>query len=87
MEQKELKPSGLLLPLKLLSLTTGRHGAISMNVRREVTPLMRRNMSNVKFIPEEEVPVIRQYVEDIRSFDPGLADELMALVAKFNPGL
>jgi len=83
MEEKLLKTSGLLLPLKLLSLTTGKHGAVSMNVRREVTPLMRRNMGNVKFIPKEEVPVIRQYIEDIRSFDQGLADELTVLVAKF----
>lgn len=78
-----MKTSGLLLPLKLLSLTTGKNGPVSMNVRREVTPLMRRNMGNVKFIPDEEVPVIRQYVEDIRSFDPVLADEIAVLVAKF----
>lgn len=83
MEEKVLKTSGLLLPLKLLSLTTGKHGAVSMNVRREVTPLMRRNMGNVSFIPPEEIPVIRQYVEDIRSFDPVLADEIAVLVAKY----
>jgi len=73
----------LLLPLKLLSLTTG--GSVSsVKIREEVMPLMRRNMEAVKLIPPAEIPQIREYAEKIRSFDPDLADELMTLVAKHN---
>lgn len=46
---------------------------------------MRRNLEAVKFIPPEEVPLIREYAEKIRTFNPELADELTAVVAKFNP--
>lgn len=78
--------SGLLLPLKLLSLTTG--GSVSsVKIRQEVMPLMRRNLEAVKFIPPEEVPQIREYAEKVRMFNPELADELTELIAKFNPKL
>ena len=78
--------SGLLLPLKLLSLTTG--GSVSsVKIRHEVMPLMRRNIEDLKFIPAEEVPLIREYAEKVRTFAPELADELDTLVAKFNPNL
>ncbi len=84
--QKTIETSGLLLPLKLLSLTTG--GSVSsLKIRQEVMPLMRRNLDTVKFIPPEEVPLIREYADKVKSFAPELADELTALVAKFNPSL
>ena len=80
------EPSGLLLPLKLLSLTTG--GSVSsIKIREEVMPLMRRNIDALKFIPAEEVPLIREYATKVRTFDPELADELTELVAKYNPKL
>ena len=84
--QKTIETSGLLLPLKLLSLTTG--GSVgSLKIRQEVMPLMRRNLDAVKFIPPEEVPLICEYADKVKSFAPELADELTALVAKFNPSL
>ncbi|MBQ8480945.1 MAG: hypothetical protein IJ532_00225 [Alphaproteobacteria bacterium] len=84
MRKKET--SGLLLPLKLLSLTTG--GSVSsVKIRQEVMPLMRRNIEAVKFIPPEEVPLIREYAEKVKVFAPELAKELNSLVAKFNPNL
>ncbi|MBQ4399933.1 MAG: hypothetical protein II830_01405 [Alphaproteobacteria bacterium] len=79
---EKTETSGLLLPLKLLSLTTG--GSVSsVKIREEVMPLMRRNMESVVVIPTAEVPQIREYSEKIRLFDPKLADELMILVAKY----
>lgn len=78
--------SGLLLPLKLLSLTTGGSEG-SVKIREEVMSLMRRNINALKIIPAEEVPIIREYTEKIHSFDPELANEVMALVEKFNPKL
>lgn len=80
------KTSGLLLPLKILSLTTGG-SAGSLQIRREVMPLMRRNIEDLKFIPPEEVPLIREYAKKVKTFAPELADELDTLVAKFNPNL
>lgn len=78
--ETEKETSGLLLPLKLLSLTTG--GSVSsVKIREEVMPLMRRNMENVEVIPAAEIPQIREYTEKIRSFAPDLADELITLVA------
>ena len=86
MRKKTIKTSGLLLPLKLLSLTTG--GSVSsVKIRHEVMPLMRRNIEDLKCIPPEEVPLIREYAEKVRTFAPELADELDILVAKFNPNL
>ena len=58
-----------------------------MRIRHEVMPLMRRNIEDLKFIPPEEVPLIREYAEKVRTFAPKLADELDTLVAKFNPNL
>ena len=78
--------SGLLLPLKLLSLTVGGSDN-SVKIREEVMPLMRRNINAVKFIPSSEVPLIREYAEKVRTFNPDLADELIVLVAKYNPNL
>ena len=79
---KKTETSGLLLPLKLLSLTTG--GSVSsVKIREEVMPLMRRNMESVVVVPTGEVPQICEYSEKIRLFDPKLADELMILVAKY----
>ena len=78
--------SGLLLPLKLLSLTVGGSDS-SVKIREEVMPLMRRNLDAVKFIPASEVPQIRQYAEKVRTFNPDLADELLTLATKFNPTL
>ena len=84
--QKTIDTSGLLLPLKLLSLTTG--GSVnSLKIRQEVMLLMRRNLDAVKFIPPEEVPLIREYAGKVKSFAPELADELTSLVAKFHPSL
>ena len=84
--QMKNETSGLLLPLKLLSLTTGGSDN-SLKIREEVMPLMRRNLDAVKFIPASEVPQIRQYAEKVRTFDPDLADELLTLATKFNPTL
>ncbi|MBR1601764.1 MAG: hypothetical protein IJ677_09355 [Alphaproteobacteria bacterium] len=50
-------------------------------------PLMRRNIEDLKFIPPEEVPLIREYAKKVKTFAPELADELDTLVAKFNPNL
>lgn len=83
---EQIKTSGLLLPLKLLSMTAGGCGH-RVDIRQEIMPLMRRNLNSVKFIPPEEVPDIRKYAKIVRSFDPELVDELLALVAKFNPRL
>ena len=83
---QKTEQSGLLLPLKLLSLTIGGSDN-SMKIREEVMPLMRRNLDSVKFIPASEVPQIRQYAEKVRTFAPDLADELLTLTAKFNPTL
>lgn len=80
------KTSGLLLPLKLLSLTVGG-SECSVKIRQEVMPLMRRNLDAVKHIPTTEVPKIREYAEKIRSFDAKLADELISLVALHNPNV
>ena len=80
------KTSGLLLPLKLLSLTVGGSDN-SVKIREEVMPLMRRNIDAVKFIPSSEVPLIREYAGKVRTFNPDLADELTVLVAKYNPNL
>jgi len=86
MRKKENETSGLLLPLKLLSLTTG--GSVSsVKIREEVMPLMRRNLDALKSIPSSEAPLIREYAEKVRSFNPELADELICLVLKYNPSL
>lgn len=82
----EKKPSGLVLPLKVLSLTA-KGSAACLIIRREAMPLVRRSLESVTYIPQSEVMVIRQYVDNIRSFDPVLADEVIQLVAKFHPNL
>ena len=83
---KNKKTSGLLLPLKLLSLTS-KGSKESLQIRQEVMPLMRRNLETVKAIPDEELPDIREYLKKITKFDQEIADEITAVVKKFNPDL
>ena len=86
MGKSSTETSGLVLPLKLLSLTS-KGSKESLQIRQEVMKLLHRNLENVKCVPDEELTDIRKYVEKVKKFDQETADEITAVVKKFNPNL
>lgn len=87
MKKEEVKTSGLLLPLRLISRSLKTDSKNTHIIRSEIVQMLEDKLGEVEVIPTEEIPKINELLVKIEPEEPKVADEVRQMIVKFHPNL